>query len=90
MTKLVEQLRDAVNRFYGKEPAGLLAQAADDLEWYDKQLNRIAGGIPTRFMKNPDGTDVPLHEAVDAMMIENVTLAIKLRKETGEKSDQLA
>ena len=32
MTDIVERLRDGVNRHYGKDPAGLLNEAADEIE----------------------------------------------------------
>lgn len=34
---IVDRLNDAINRFYGKEPAGLLQEAKDDLEWLNKK-----------------------------------------------------
>lgn len=34
---IVERLRDAVNRHYGKDPAGLLVEAAEEIEWFRQQ-----------------------------------------------------
>ena len=38
MTDIVERLRDGVNRHYGKDPAGLLNKAADEIERLRKAL----------------------------------------------------
>lgn len=36
---IVERLRDAVNRHYGKDPCGMMAEAADEIELLRGQLN---------------------------------------------------
>ena len=45
-----------------------------------RELSLIKDKVPTEFLIDAWGGDVPLHKAVDAMMIEIVSLRVKLRK----------
>ena len=43
MMDIVERLRNGVNRYYGKDPAGLLNEASDEIERLREALRQIQG-----------------------------------------------
>lgn len=57
----------------------------DEIKRLRGMLTAIQGKVPLDLLRDENGNEKPLVDAVDAMLIEIVSLRHKLRKALGEK-----
>lgn len=89
---IVERLRECADDYQGKHTETIEWEAADEIkrlraeiERYQKMLTSIYGKVPLDLLRDKNGNNKSPVDAIDAMLIEIVSLRIKLRKALGEK-----
>jgi hypothetical protein len=67
------------------DAADEIEQLRAEIERYQKMLTSIYGKVPLDLLRDKNGNNKSPVDAIDAMLIEIVSLRIKLRKALGEK-----